>query len=164
MYSSLQAIAGDAIFAPTVHNYSAAQSSGHVPGSLDTGHVPGLVHQFTQTEEFNDVCNYSPLNDILGLDNGFVLPTPTTCKMNDTNSDTCHSYQGTMHGDYMMSGGYMHYDETKTSGGLETSGESVTTGGSETPGGSMQFDDPDLDDEFFAYHVIRNVDFPGHVG
>jgi hypothetical protein len=28
----------------------------------------------------------------------------------------------------------------------------------------MHFDDPDLDDEFFAYNVIRNVSFPGHVG
>ena len=28
----------------------------------------------------------------------------------------------------------------------------------------MTFDDPDLDDEYYAYNVIRNVDFPGHVG
>ena len=28
----------------------------------------------------------------------------------------------------------------------------------------MQFDDPDLDDEFSAFQVIKNVSFPGHVG
>ena len=34
-----------------------------------------------------------------------------------------------------------------------------------TPGGyaNTHFDDPDLDDEHFAYYVIPNVDFPGQV-
>ena len=63
-----------------------------------------------------------------------------------------------MHGDYTMPGGYMHYENSITSRGSETSG------GSKTSGGSLQFDDPDLDDEFFAFSVIRKVDFSGHVG
>ena len=57
MYTSLQAIAGDAIFAPVVDISSITQRSGHVPGSISSGHVPGSIKQLTDnmTEVFEDV-------------------------------------------------------------------------------------------------------------
>ena len=70
-----------------------------------------------------------------------MLPqTSKACNDRYDESDTCKSYQGTTYGDYVIPRGYT------------------------ISRGSMQFDDPDLDDEFFAFNVIRNVDFPRHVG
>ena len=160
MYTTLAAIAGDAAFVPPLDLTNIHEVAGREP-------VPYMTYQNAGRESGSQMQNITDpsLNSILGLSNDFQLPQPSDlCTNRYDKYSTCYSYQGPTYGDYVIPTGYPTSGGSGNSGESSTSGGSTTANGMTTSGGSMQFDDPDLDDEFYAYTVIRNVDFPGHVG